>query len=68
MSDLLLQIIAIRLAALVFAGLVLQAFPQQHDHAVRNAAITAQRHAPVPERIIRADAVTLALRDMQLHD
>jgi hypothetical protein len=68
MSDLLLQIIAIRLAALVFAGLVLQALPQQPGRAASNAAISAQRHAPVPEHIIRADAVTLALRDMQLHD
>lgn len=68
MSDLILQIVAIRLAALVVAGLVLQAFPQQHDHAARSTTLSAPRQAFVTERIIRADAVTLALRDMQLHD
>jgi hypothetical protein len=69
MSDLLLQVVAIRLAGLVLAGLMLRALPEP-PHAPSAAPIAAlQRQAATPAPDAHIDpAIALALRDMRLHD
>lgn len=68
MSDLLLQIVAIRLAALLLAGLVLRAMPEQYGAPSPVPPAAIQREASVPELASDTDPVALALRDMRLHD
>jgi hypothetical protein len=68
MSDLLLQIVAIRLAALVLAALLLRALPEPH-HAPSPAPLASPQHQVFAPHPARADAVVaLALHDMRLYD
>lgn len=65
MSDLLLQIIAVRLGALVVAGLLLQALPEQHAAPGCLPIASSMRPASHPDLAAHDHA---ALRDMRLHD
>lgn len=65
MSDLLLQIVAIRLGALVLAGLMIQALPEQRSAPSCVPVASVQRDASAPDLATRADAVW---RDMRLYD
>lgn len=68
MSDLLLQIVAIRLAALVLASLVLRALPEQPSAPSSVPPMSLQRRVSMPQSARADPAVALALRDMRLHD
>jgi hypothetical protein len=67
MSDLLLQVVAIRLAALLLASLVLRALPEQPSTPSSAPPMSLQRQVAMPHPD-RADPVDLAWRDMRLHD
>lgn len=69
MSELLLQIIALRLAALVLAGLLLQALPDVQKAPSHHPPAALQQQASARDLLIRTDPNTARdFRDMHLHD
>ena len=69
-SELLLSVIAIRLAALVVVGWGLTLLPQHARNAefACTPPIAAAREAPPPTQTIRPHVADAAFDDMRLHD
>jgi hypothetical protein len=68
MSDLVLKLIAIRLAALVMAGLVIRALPERPVDTICVPRASVVRHATAPDIARPRDGASDDLGDMRLHD